>query len=100
MTSRTTSHGWIFPLNAILTPAITTTINASPANMPVPRARTIAARRVRKTVKRGLNEGLEIPHFLRGDIGGDIRVNLNLHRRLLAAPAVERRDSEKQPLAH
>ena len=55
----------------------------------------------RKAVKGGLNEGLEIPYFLRGEIGGDIRVNLNLHRLcLLAGSAVERRDSEKQPLAH
>ena len=92
MTSRTTSHGWIFPLNAILTPAITMTINASPANMPVPKGQNIPSRRCRKTVKRGLNEGLEIPYFLRGEIGGDIRVNLNLHRRgLLAGSAVERR---------
>ena len=61
----------------------------------------LTARRPRKAVKRGLNEGLKIPYFLRGEIGGDIRVNLNLHRLgLLAGSAVERRDSEKQPLAH
>ena len=77
------------------------TINASPVNMPRPKGHYLTARRRRKAVKRGLNEGLEIPQFLVGDIGGDIRVNLNLHRRgLLAGAAVERRDSEKQPFAH
>ena len=36
------------------------------------------------------------PYFLRGEIGGDIRINLNLHQlRLLAGASVERRDSEK-----
>ena len=101
MTSRTASHGWIFPLKAILTPAITMTINASPANMPRPKGHHLTTRGCRKAVKGGLNEGLEIPYFLRGEICGDIRVNLNLHRRgLLDSSAVERRDSEKQPLAH
>ena len=44
-----------------------------------PKGHYLAARRLRKTVKGGLNEGLKIPQFLVGEIGGDIRVNLNLH---------------------
>ena len=44
-----------------------------------PKGHHLPSRRCRKTVKRGLNEGLEIPQFLVGDIGGDIRVNLKLH---------------------
>ena len=82
MTSRTASHGWIFPLKAILTPAITMTINASPGKHARSKGHHLSTRRCRKTVKGGLNEGLEIPYFLRGEIGGDIRVNLNLHRRV------------------
>ena len=56
----------MFPLNAILTPAITMTINASPGQHARPKGHYLAARRCRKTVKRGLNEGLEIPYFLPG----------------------------------
>ena len=50
-----------------------------PGKQARPKGHHLPSRRVRKAVKRGLNEGLEIPQFLVGDIGGDIRINLKLH---------------------
>ena len=44
-----------------------------------PKGHHFSTRRCCKTVKRGLNEGLKIPHFVVGEIGGDIRINLKLH---------------------
>ena len=82
MTSRTTSHGWIFPAKGDLDPGDYDDNQRKPGKHARPKGHHISTRRCRKTVKGGLNEGLEIPYFLRGEIGGDIRVNLNLHRRV------------------
>ena len=69
MTSRTASHGWIFPLNAILTPADYDDNQRKPGKHARPKGHHFSTRRCRKAVKGGLNEGLEIPYFLRGEIG-------------------------------
>ena len=81
MTSRTSFPRLNVPAKRDLDPGDDDDNQRKPGKHARPKGHHLPACRCRKAVKRGLNEGLEIPYFLRGEIGGDIRVNLKLHRR-------------------
>ena len=80
MTSRTSFPRLDIPAKRDLDPGNYDDNQRKPGKHARSKGHHFSTRRCRKTVKGGLNEGLEIPYFLRGKIGGDIRVNLNLHR--------------------